>query len=94
MYFDFLLPHFAHLDNNTVLPLLVFETLGFMFSVSILHFKQSKLSEALINSEINHEDFMTIINEETKYWELEESIRMMNSQRSNTKKNNLKKVKK
>ena len=65
-----------------------------MFSVSILHFKQSKISEALINSEINHEDFMTNINEETKYQELEESIRMMNSRRSNTEKNNLKKVKK
>ena len=32
---------------------------------------------------------MTIINEEEKYRELKESIRMMNSQRSNTEKNNL-----
>ena len=32
--FDFLLPHIAHFDNRIVLPLLVFETLGLMFSVS------------------------------------------------------------
>ena len=38
--------------------------------------------QVLANNEISHEDFMTIINEEKKYWELKESIRMMNSQRS------------
>ena len=32
---------------------------------------------------------MTIINEEKKYRELKESIRMMNSQRSDTEKSNL-----
>ena len=32
---------------------------------------------------------MTIINEEKKYRELKESIRMKNSQRSDTEKNNL-----
>ena len=32
---------------------------------------------------------MTIINEEKKYRELKQSIRMMNSQRSDTEKNNL-----
>ena len=48
-----------------------------------------KISEALINSEISHEDFITIINEEKEYRELKESIRMMNSQRSDTEKNNL-----
>ena len=42
---------------------------------------ESKLSEALINNVISHEDFMTILNEEKKYRELRESIRMMNSQR-------------
>ena len=41
---------------------------------------ESKISKA--NNEISHEDFMTIINEEKKYQELKESIRMMNSQRS------------
>ena len=50
---------------------------------------ESKISEALINNEISHEDFMTIINEEKKYEELKESIRMMNSQRSDAEKNNL-----
>ena len=28
---------------------------------------ESKISEALINNEISHEDFMTILNEEKKY---------------------------
>ena len=31
--FYFLAPHIAHFDNIIVLPLLVFETLGFMLSV-------------------------------------------------------------
>ena len=43
---------------------------------------ESKISEALINNEISHEDFMTILNEEKKYWELKENIRMMNSQKN------------
>ena len=47
---------------------------------------ESKISEALVNNEISHEDFMTILNEEKKYRELEESIRMMNSQRSDVEK--------
>ena len=47
---------------------------------------ESKISEALINNEISHEDFMTILNEEKKYRELKESIRMMNSQRSDAEK--------
>ena len=40
----------------------------------------------MINNEISHEDFLTIFNEEKKYRKLNESIRMMNSQRSNVKK--------
>ena len=47
---------------------------------------ESKISETLINNEISHEDFMTILIEEKKYWELKESTRMMNSQRSNVEK--------
>ena len=35
---------------------------------------ESKISEALINNEITHEDFMTIINEERSHRELKESI--------------------
>ena len=50
---------------------------------------ESKVSEALINSEITHEDFMIIVNEEKKYRELKESIRMMNNQRSDSEKINL-----
>ena len=45
--------------------------------------------EALLNSEISHGDFITIINDEKKYRELKESIRMMNNQRSDTEKINL-----
>ena len=50
---------------------------------------ESKISVALINNEISHEDFVTIINEKKKYRELKGSIRMMNSQRSDVEKNNL-----
>ena len=50
---------------------------------------ESKISEALINNEINHEDFMTIINEKRNYREFKESIRMMNSQISDAEKINL-----
>ena len=35
----------------------------------------------MINNEISHEDFTTIFNEEKKYQQLKESIRMMNIQR-------------
>ena len=44
------------------------------------------MSEASINNEISNEGIMTIINEEKKYRELKESIRMMNSQRADTEK--------
>ena len=47
---------------------------------------ESKISEALINNEITHEDFMTIINEKEKYREIKESIEMINSQRSDVEK--------
>ena len=57
-----------------------------MLARSKLNSIESKISEALINNEISHEDFMTIINEEKKYRELKESIRMMNSQRSDVEK--------
>ena len=50
---------------------------------------ESKVSEALINSEITREDFMIIVNEEKKYRELKERIRMMNNQRSDSEKINL-----
>ena len=50
---------------------------------------ESKISEPLINNEISHEDFITIINEEKKYQELKESLRMMNSQRNDVEKNEL-----
>ena len=60
-----------------------------MLARSKLNSIESKISEALINNEISHEDFMTILNEEKKYQELKESIRMMNSQRSDVGKVNL-----
>ena len=56
--------------NKTVMP-----------ATSKLNSIESKISEALINNEISHEDFMTILNEEIKYPELKESIRIMNTQR-------------
>ena len=47
---------------------------------------ESKISEAWINNEISHEEFMAIMNEERKFRELKESIRMMNSQKSDVEK--------
>ena len=45
-----------------------------MLARSKLNSMESKRSEALINNEISHEDFMTIIKEERNYRELKESI--------------------
>ena len=41
---------------------------------------EGKISEAFMNNQISHEDFMTIINKERNYRELKESIRMMKGQ--------------
>ena len=60
-----------------------------MLARSKLNSIESKISEALINNEISHEDFESILNEEKKYRELKESIRMMNSRRSDAVKNSL-----
>ena len=57
-----------------------------MLAKSKLNSIEGKISEALINNEISHEDFMTILNEEKKSRELKESIRMMNSIRSDVEK--------
>ena len=57
-----------------------------MLSRSKLNSIESKISEALINNEISHEDFVTIINDEKKYRELKERIKTMNSQRSDVEK--------
>ena len=60
-----------------------------MLARSKLNRIESNISEAFINNEISHEDFMAIINEEKKYQELKESIKMMKSQRSDVEKINL-----
>ena len=57
-----------------------------MLARSKLNSIESKISKALMDNEISHEDFETIINEEKKYRELKESIRMMNSHRSDAEK--------
>ena len=51
-----------------------------MLASSKLNSIESKMSETLINNQISHEDFMTIINEERNYRELKESITMMKGQ--------------
>ena len=57
-----------------------------MLARSKLHSIESKISKALVDNEISHEDFETTINEGKKYRQLKESIRMMNSQRSDAEK--------
>ena len=59
-----------------------------MLARSKLNHIESKITEALINNEISHEDFMTIINEE-KTSITKRSIRMMKSQRGDAEKINL-----
>ena len=51
-----------------------------MLARSKLNRIESKISEALINNQISHEDFMTFINEERNHREIKESIRMMKCQ--------------
>ena len=60
-----------------------------MLARSKLNSIESKISEALINNEISHEDFETIINKGKNYQELKERITIMKSQRSDTEKNHL-----
>ena len=52
----------------------------FMLARSKLNSIESKISQALINNQTSHEEFMTIINEERNYRELKESIRMIKGQ--------------
>ena len=59
-----------------------------MLARSKLNNIERKISEAIINNEITHEDFTTIINKEKNYRGLKKSIRMI-IQRSNIEKNNL-----
>ena len=47
------------------------------------------ISKALTDNEISPEDLTTIMNEERNYRELNESIRMIKSQRSDIKRNRL-----
>ena len=51
-----------------------------MLARSKLNSIERKISEASINNQISHEDFMTIFNEEGTYRELKESIKMMKGQ--------------
>ena len=60
-----------------------------MLARSKLNSIENKISKALMDNEISHEDFETIINEEKIYRELKESIRMMNSHKSDAEKVNL-----
>ena len=60
-----------------------------MLDKSKLSSIESKVSEALINSEFSHEDFTIIINEKKRYNELKEIFIMTKTQRNDTEKNYL-----
>ena len=60
-----------------------------MLARSKLNSIENKISKALMDNEVSHEDFETFINEEKKYRELKESIRMLNIQKSDAEKVNL-----
>ena len=51
-----------------------------MLARSKLNNIEDKISEALMNNQISHEDLMTIFNENRNYRELKEGIRIMKSQ--------------
>ena len=51
-----------------------------MLARSKLNSIESKISEVLVNIQISHKDFRTIIHEERNYKELKESIRTMKGQ--------------
>ena len=51
-----------------------------MLAASKLNSIESKTSEVLINNEVSHEDFITIISEERNHRDLIESIRVMKGQ--------------
>ena len=51
-----------------------------MLARSKLNSIERKISEILMNNQISHEEFITIINEERNYREFKESIRMMKGQ--------------
>ena len=51
-----------------------------MLARSKLNNIEGKISQALMNNQISHEDSMKIINEERNYRELKESIEMMKGQ--------------
>ena len=53
-----------------------------MLAVSKVNSIESPISKALIVYEISNENFTKVINEESSYSELKESIRMMKRQRS------------
>ena len=53
----------------------------FILTRSGLNSVESKISDALMDNQISHKDFMTNINEERNYRELKESIRMMTGQK-------------
>ena len=53
-----------------------------MLTRSKLNSIETLTSKSLIDYEISHEEYQTIINEEEKYRKMKEDIRMMKSQRS------------
>ena len=60
-----------------------------MLARSKLNSIGNKISKALVDKEISHEDFETIISDEKKYQVLKASITMTNIQRSDAEKANL-----
>ena len=50
-----------------------------MLAKSKLNSIETLMSQALINLEISHEKFKTIVNEREKYEKMEDGIRMMES---------------
>ena len=69
-----------------------------MMAKSKLNSTKTLMSQALIDLEISHKEFKTIVNEKKKYEKIKESIRMMKSSNEliennkNIRKNKIKKI--
>ena len=66
---------------------------GFMLANSKLNSIETLVSQALIDLEISHEEFKTIVNEKEQYENMKENIRMVKSSDELNKNNkNMKKI--
>ena len=60
-----------------------------MLAKSKLNSIESLVSQALINVEINHEEFITVLKEKDKYEKMKESVRNVSEKQENIRLNSV-----